>query len=185
MRIVPKLRFDLSSADVTPTNVAVISHHVHPLSEANCTAPQEYFSQIGTPSTSLASCRVKIELLEAALISSFAVGIFAYTSAFDLKPLGGHLGDGEGESFDFILCFGLAVVFFFITGFLVVAAFLVLDSDADALLALLAFEFGDGDLLAASADGAIKEATIAIISKGLITIPLKFSYRKKQSNRQP
>ena len=34
-------------------------------------------------------------------MSSFAVGIFAYTSPFFLKPLGGHVGDGEGESVTF------------------------------------------------------------------------------------
>ena len=165
--------------------MAVISHHVQPLSEANCTAPHEYFSQTGTPSTSLASCRVKIALLEAVLINSYAVGIFAYTSAFDLKPFGGHFGEGEGESFDFILCFVLATVFFFTTGFLLVAAFLILDFEAGAFLALLVFELGDGDLLAASDDGAIKVATIAKISNGLITIPPKFSYREKHSNCQP
>lgn len=165
VRIVPKLRIVLSSADVSPTNVAVISHHVHPLSEASCTAPQEYFSQIGTPSIRWASCQVKIALLEAVLINSFVVGIFANTSAFDLKPLGGHLGEGEGESLDLILRFGLETLFFFTIGFLVATDF----------LATLVFELGVGDLLAASADGAIKVASIAIISKGLITIPLKFT----------
>jgi hypothetical protein len=38
----------------------------------------------------------------------------AYTSPFDLKPVGGHFGDGEGESLSFFLATG-----FLTTGFLV------------------------------------------------------------------
>ena len=51
VRKVPNILDVLSVVEVSPTNFPVISHHVQPLSDATCTAPQEYFSQIATPST--------------------------------------------------------------------------------------------------------------------------------------
>lgn len=87
---------DLSPGEFLPMSLALISHHVHPLSDAICTAPQEYFSHIGIPSICWDNWRVKILLLDADPINSFAVGILAKTSPFDLNPLGGHAGTGEG-----------------------------------------------------------------------------------------
>jgi hypothetical protein len=67
----------------------------------------------------------------------------AYTSPFDLKPAGGHFGEGEGESLPFFL----AVVFFLTTTFFVATGFLTtgfLVGAAD----LVAEALGVGDLVA-------------------------------------
>ncbi len=77
VRIKPNTLELLSVADFSPTTFALTSHHKHPLSDANCTAPHEYFSQIGTPSTVRASWRVKTRLFDAVPTNSLAVGIFA------------------------------------------------------------------------------------------------------------
>ena len=101
MRTVPKSLTVLSSGDVAPLTLAVTTHHVQADTAATCTAPHEYFSQTGTPSTVCAKAFVKTLSLEAKPTSSFGLGIFAkeFPSLLFIKPIGGHTGDGEGVIF--------------------------------------------------------------------------------------
>ena len=101
-------------------------------------------------------------------INSFAVGILAKISPLDLKPTGGHFGEGEGAMRFlrfFVTTFFFTTGAFFTTGFLVGAAFLV----------AVTFGVGVGDLVALIACGVINVAAITSINKRLITVPLKFA----------
>jgi hypothetical protein len=68
----------LSSGEVAPFTLAVTTHHVQADTDATCTAPHEYFSQIGTPSTVCAKAFVKTLSLEANPTSSFGFGIISH-----------------------------------------------------------------------------------------------------------
>ncbi len=105
VRTWPNIFCVLSSIDVIPFTSAVITHHLHPIKDTTCTAPQENFSQTGTPSSVLANALISTLSLDASPTSSFAVGSLAkvFPSLLFLKPFGGHIGAGEGITFDFSL----------------------------------------------------------------------------------
>ncbi len=163
-----------SATEVGPTIFAVISHHEQPARDATWTAPQEYFSQIRIPSISWASWAVSALLLDAIPISTLLVGTFAKISPLTLKPLGGHTGDGEGDTL--LLFFGAFFTIFFLT-----TGLLLLEAAGFALVFILGVgldfivTFGDGVglLLAALAYGVTKARATVIAMKGLITSPFK------------
>ena len=90
----------------------------------------------------------------------------------DLNPTGGHFGDGEGDNVFF--AFFLVVTFFLITAFLVAVAL--------GVGVAVALAVGDGVFVAASACGEMTNAAITSTTKGLITVPLKFSHGKEDTN---
>lgn len=144
---------------------------MQPLSEATCTAPHEYFSQIGTPSIFWANCAVKILLFDAVPTNSIAVGIFAYTSPLALKPLGGHLAGGDGERLTFLRGF------FFTIAFLVALDFALACGETVGLA--LTFTVGVAvAFVVAACVGTIVIASMNVMTMPngrLITIPLKFA----------
>ncbi len=163
-----------SATEVGPTIFAVTSHHEQPVRDATWTAPQEYFSQIRMPSISWASWAVNFLLLDATPISTLLVGTFAKISPLTLKPLGGHTGDGEGDTL--LLFFGTFFTIFFLT----TGAFVFL-AVGFALVFMLGvgldftetFGVGVGLLLAALAGGVTKARATVIAIKPLITSPFK------------
>ena len=78
---------------------------MHPTADATVTAPQENFSQTGTPSIFSANAAVNFLSLEAKPTNSFGVGILAkvFPSLLLIKPLGGHTGEGDGVIFAFLV----------------------------------------------------------------------------------
>lgn len=144
---------------------------MQPLSDATCTAPHENFSQIETPSTFCASCRVNMVLLEAVPINSLAVGIFAKTSPLALKPLGGHIAFGEGETDTFARGFLFTTAFFFTTGSFTTAFLEVVD-----LAVVLATGTGEGFSVAACTGTTLSAKAMKMATKRLIAIPLKFTH---------
>jgi len=104
--------------------------------------------------------------------------------------MGGHFGDGEGESDFFFLglrlattFFFLATTFFFTTGLGVDVAFLVMVGLGEGAFVIVAL--GVGAFVAASAAGLIKTAIKASPINRLIALPLEFAYRKEGSNNEP
>ena len=173
MRILPKVFNVLSVTEVWPTSFAFTSHHVQPLREATCTAPHEYFSQIATPSTFCASWRVKTLLLEAVPTNSFALGIFANTSPFALKPAGGHIALGEGETETFLRGFFLTTAFFVAFEVALAVAF----GETVGLAVVLADGVGVAFVVAAFVGTVVSasNSTITMPNVRLIAIPLKFA----------
>ena len=98
----------------------------------------------------------------------------------DLNPTGGHFGEGEGDRVFFALFLG--TTFFLITAFLVAVALGVGVAVVLGVGVAVVLGVGDGVFVAASACGEMTNAAITSTTKGLITVPLKFSHGKEDTN---
>jgi hypothetical protein len=78
---------------------------MQPTADATVTAPQENFSQTGTPSIFSAKAAVSFLSLEAKPTNSFGVGILAkvFPSLLLINPFGGQTGEGDGVIFAFFV----------------------------------------------------------------------------------
>ena len=117
------------------SKVEVTSHHVHPVSDATVTAPHAKSEQ--SFRSALKNALATLKLFDASPCNSAAVGIFANTSPFCVKPAGGQLAAGDGITF-----FGVRFFFFFTTFFF--TGFFVAFGEALAVALALAFTVGFG-----------------------------------------
>lgn len=123
------------------SKVEVTSHHVHPVSDATVTAPHAKSEQ--SFRSALKNALATLKLFDASPCNSAAVGIFANTSPFCVKPAGGQLAAGDGITFFGVRFFFFFTTFFF-TGFFFVTGFFVAFGEALAVALALAFTVGFG-----------------------------------------